>query len=185
MNILPRVDEDGVPVFGEDADLTGQIPLKVHALHLPTSTRDNHVLSAWSDPGPEFLLAYMAAGGDENLQAGAAATLIRRALVDTDGLKASYVPPKPGTDEEPDERLDDFDSWSSLRRFVHLVEDEDYRVGKEVLLGLAKWLAQQAMSRKQSPVGVGTVVPTNAPARSPRGRKPARTGSTAKRSPKA
>lgn len=179
--------EDGVPVFGADADLEGTIEFAIEALHVPTGERRRHRFSAWRDPGPDFVLGFMRSGGTDEAAMSAAAQLIGRALVDSDGLSADYRPPGPGEDgktPKPDPRLAKPERWSSARRFYALIASDDERIAAMVLVDLAGFLAREAFKRG-TPVQGDGAVPTAAPARSTRGRKSTPAGSTAKRSPKA
>lgn len=175
--------DDGVPVFGINADLEGTIQFELEALHVLTGQRERHRFWAWRDPGPDFVLAFLRSSQDDAAAMNAAAVLLTRGLLDHDGLPSSATKPESAEDGP---RTDEIDEWSSKRRFLHLAESEDYRVAAMAIVDIAQYLVKQAFQRTASPVtGPNGAVPTAAPSPSQRGRTQKPRGSTAKRSRKA
>lgn len=170
-----KTTEDGVPIFGADADLETTLEFAVEALHVPTGERTQHRFKAWRDPGPEFVLAFIRSGGSDEAAMHAGALLLNRALLDHDGISVNATPESLGGkwSNEPGD-------WSSKRRFTHLISDpeSEYRASAMMLIDLAGWLAKEAFNRN-GPVK-GAAVPTAAPAPSRRGRTTTPSGSTGK-----
>lgn len=174
----PTLD-DGTPVFGVTGNLAATRPFAVEVYHVPTQATEQWHFTAWVDPGAGPILAFLRAQ-TEAAEMNAAAGLLFNALVDDDGLPESYLPP-PDADVDP--RLHDRDEWSSRRRFTWLMDAAtgEYRIAGNVIVELAKWIAQGAFTRGALTTEAGPG-PTAAPARSSRGRTSTRRGSTGKRS---
>lgn len=166
---------DGVPVFGAGADLAGTVEFAIEALHVESGERQQHRFHAWRDPGPEFVLGFLRAGGSDEAAMSAAAYLVRQALIDHDGIPLAATPESLG--EEWDDALE---AWSSRRRFNHLVASGEHRIAALMLIDLAEFLAREAFKRG-GPVQ-GEPVPTAAPSPSRRGRTTKQAGSKARRS---
>jgi hypothetical protein len=172
---VTTMTDDGVPVFGANADLEGTVQFELEALHVPTGRRERHRFTAWKDPGPDFVLAFIRSSQDDAAAMNAAAVLLTRGLLDHDGLPSTAVK----TDDGP--WTDEVDDWSSKRRFLHLAESDDYRVAAMAIVDVAQFLVREAFQRGGTPVaGAGGSVPTAAPSRSQRGRTTKPRGSTAK-----
>jgi hypothetical protein len=171
--------DDGVIVFGAGAAelLDDTFDFAIEAVHASTREVARFRFTAYRDPGPKAALDYARRGATPEAGAIAAAQMIATALLDSDGLPDAYEP-APG--EDPDERLEDRDRWSSERRFNWLVEPAcEWRMRGEILGELAEHLFKQAATRG-GPVRGDADVPPAAPARSSRGRSSTRSGSTAK-----
>lgn len=175
-----RSGVDDVPVFGHVDSWGGTYPLDLEMFDDRVGEIVVDRLTAFEQPGSGAVLAFMRANmarrEDPGAASSAAAALIYRALVDSDGLSAAYEPPRDAggrllTDHEDyDSRVEDEDEWSSRRRFSSYVESESIRLAPDLLEELGKYISERGAGR-----------PTGSPSRSPRGRSKTRTGSARKR----
>ena len=143
---------------GVDHDATWQFQVEVH--HRPTRTTWLEQFTAWVDPGPQPVLTFLraSASGQDGAELAAAASLIVRALDDTDGTPWAQVlanvrlgrPTGDGDDSAPADAPDPWDepapppSWSSSARFNAIVDSLDHHVAQSVILELATDISRAA-----------------------------------------
>lgn len=156
---------DTVKTFGKGADHSGTVPFRVEVHHRPTGTTWEEEFTAWVDPGATPVLQYIraAASGQEGAEMAAAAGLLVRALVDTDG--ASWAEVRAGVlsgqgdDTEDGDLLrpDPWDgpeppaSWSSAARFNLIADSLDHHIAADAIVEVAAWLARQAFGGAARP----------------------------------
>jgi hypothetical protein len=201
MTTTPERDADGIPIFGAGGDHTGTVPFNIEIHDRVKNSTWAERFEAHADLGAASFLAFTrAAGQGEQGMIVGALQLLNSITTDGDGLPSTYEDDwKRDRDRalgehlddggresdfaEPvhDPRLDDVDSWSSRRRFMHYVSSTGYHVAFSAIVELAQWLVRELVSlhptqARTTPTGGGSSKASS------RGSTRKRSGSAASRS---
>lgn len=141
-------DEYDGPVFGEGPVLVKPIRIVVHGPGDPPEGRQEQ-FNALQDMDAGMMINVVRARTEDE-QTQAAMRLILNVVVDSDGLASTYEPPRTKAGDidvkhaDYDDRLEDEEQWSSLRRLSWLVDDPAQYIKLSALTDLAKYMVEQA-----------------------------------------